>query len=135
MSVFVAGTPAPQGSKRVFNGHIVDVASKDLKAWRQLVSVSVQDSEFGRTDSGPVHVTLDFFFSRPKAHFRANGKVKDSAPRYPATRPDIDKLARAVLDALTGVAYRDDAQVASLLVRKRYADHTPTGVQIMVVDQ
>lgn len=130
MSVFVAGTPAPQGSKRVFNGHVVDVNPRALKEWRELVAHEAQRYGVQRIETEPVQITLDFYFSRPKAHFRANGQIKDSAPHYPATRPDIDKLARAVLDALTGVAFRDDAQVARLDVRKRYADNDPTGVRV-----
>lgn len=39
----------------------------------------------------------------------------------PETRPDADKLLRAVGDALTGVVYRDDAQLTTVVVRKRWA--------------
>jgi crossover junction endodeoxyribonuclease RusA len=50
----------------------------------------------------------------------------------PASRPDIDKLARAVLDALTGVAFRDDSQVAKLDLLKLWVDAIPPGVQVIV---
>ena len=50
-------------------------------------------------------------------------------------RPDADKLARAVLDALEGVVYQQDAQVAHLEVSKLYALPTErTGVGVMVLD-
>jgi Holliday junction resolvase RusA-like endonuclease len=49
--------------------------------------------------------------------------------RYPTTKPDLDKLARAVLDALTGVYYLDDAQVVSLDLQKAYTHGAP-GVYI-----
>ncbi len=39
-------------------------------------------------------------------------------------KPDLDKLARALKDALKGVLYHDDAQVVVLLARKVYAAET-----------
>jgi Holliday junction resolvase RusA-like endonuclease len=36
------------------------------------------------------------------------------------TKPDVDNLAKAILDALNGVAYEDDSQVYSLEVQKWY---------------
>jgi crossover junction endodeoxyribonuclease RusA len=64
----------------------------------------------------PVSLTLTFVFARPKAHFRAN------APQHCVTRiGDLDKLCRAVCDALTGIAYDDDSQVFSINAERRYA--------------
>ncbi len=36
--------------------------------------------------------------------------------------PDVDKLARCALDALSGVVIKDDAQVVELYARKRYGE-------------
>lgn len=132
-ALFVAGQPVPQGSKRLVNGRMIEMG-KGLGEWRRLVALLCQEQQMTRIDDGPVQVRLDFYFLRPKAHFRANGQVKDSAPRFPATRPDIDKLARAVLDPLTGVAFRDDAQVSSLTVRKYWCENPSQvpGVRISV---
>lgn len=58
----------------------------------------------------PVSVELSFYL--PRNGHRCRGAV------FP---PDIDKLTRAALDALTGIAYADDAQVTLLLARKRWA--------------
>ena len=67
-------------------------------------------------------LTLTFVFARPKAHFRANGDLKDNAPQHCITRiGDLDKLCRAVCDALTGIAYDDDSQVFSINAERRYA--------------
>ena len=59
----------------------------------------------------PVRLTLTFHL---------NGK--------PTSRPDLDKLAGAVLDALNGIAYHDDSQVTELLLQK--SRHTPPSVTI-----
>lgn len=67
----------------------------------------------GERYTGPTTVCVTFRFDRPKslpkrvqAHLR---------------KPDLDKLTRAVLDALTPVAWPDDAVVVSLVARKLYA--------------
>jgi crossover junction endodeoxyribonuclease RusA len=129
----VLGKPVPQGSKRVFNGHVVEVNSVALNDWRREIRQSF--AALGREPAlGPVCVTLDFFFARPAGHYGKKG-LRPSAPSLPGVRPDLDKLVRAVLDALTGVAFRDDAQVVTLVARKHYADEAPPGLVLEVEDE
>jgi crossover junction endodeoxyribonuclease RusA len=135
MEADVLGIPVPQGSKRVFGGHLVDVKHKELREWRSLVARSID----GQTPlEGAVNVRLDFFLPRPKGHYgsgRNAAVLRPSAPSVPQTKPDIDKLVRACLDALTGMAFRDDSQVAALHARKLYADDRVPGVHIEVEER
>lgn len=41
---------------------------------------------------------------------------------FPTKKPDCDNIAKVILDALNGIAYRDDAQVIFLLMQKRYSE-------------
>lgn len=70
-------------------------------------------------------VRITFYFTRPDGHFgtgRNAGVLKDSAPLYPEkTGADLDKLARAALDALTGLVWKDDKRIVTLPLRRRYA--------------
>lgn len=144
----VRGIPAPQGSKRAFrnkhSGRIQQVeSSKRVAPWRSDVrdaAMKALDNEIlggrpnpGYAFTGPVAVELAFRWPRPKGHHGARG-LRPSAPVWPATLPDLDKLARAVLDALTGIVWNDDAQVVDLGLRKRYADGEPPGVTVTVRD-
>jgi len=121
----VWGTPVPQGSKRVFGGNVVEVADARLRSWRQDVAAQASAAMHGHSPfSEPVEIRLTFHFSRPKGHFgtgRNQDRLKPSAPIAPGVKPDLDKLVRSVLDALTGVVFRDDAQVVWLTARKCYA--------------
>ena len=131
------GVPVPQGSKRVFNGRLVDVNDRKLKDWRALVG-QMAASESSKLLLGPVSVRLDFYLPRPKGHFgsgRNAETLRPSAPHVPETKPDIDKLVRACLDALTGMAFRDDSQVAALHARKLYADDRQPGVHIEIEER
>jgi Holliday junction resolvase RusA-like endonuclease len=125
----VYGDPIPQGSKRAFivkdRAVVVDTNAPKLRTWRaemvEAARSAMDDEQFG----GPVEVEIFFFLRSPK---RAKFK-------YPATRPDIDKLTRAVLDALTASGViRDDAQVTDLTAHKRYAEDVPM-VEVWVKEE
>lgn len=146
----VPGIPAPQGSKRFLGksggkGIMVE-SSKRVAPWRtdirgaaeKAVMPDALDAE-GRSLlwHGSVLVILTFRFPRPASHFgtgRNADVLKPAAPRYPdGTRNDLDKLARAVLDALTGIVWADDGHVVGLFASKIYASpgNSP-GVSIVV---
>ena len=64
-----------------------------------------------------------------RSHYTGKGALKASAPVAPG-KPDLDKLARAVGDALTGVAYRDDAQITRWHLQKRYGEQAGTEITV-----
>jgi crossover junction endodeoxyribonuclease RusA len=116
----VFGVAQPQGSAKAFmpKGARFPIVTSDnpqLKGWRQLVAQAASRALKGAGVflEGPVRVCADFSLPRPKS---IGGK-----PKAHVTRPDVDKLARAVGDALTGVVWRDDSQVVQLKVTKAYA--------------
>lgn len=129
----VDGTPAPQGSKRAYvprgttRAVVVDDNKGPLRTWRLAVTSAARDACGDRPPlHGPVALHVDFYLLRPTSHYRAGVRyleLRDSAPRVPANGPDLDKLARAVSDALTDAgAYEDDRQVQRLAAQKRYTD-------------
>ena len=126
--------PAAQGSKRALGpGRMVEQSWR-VDPWRKFVAMRVR--EVMKTEVAfslqPVLADFVFYLPRPKLHFRTNGELKDHAPKYPIGIPDVDKLARAVMDAATaGSAWDDDSRVVDLHSRKRYAtDRNPVGVVI-----
>ena len=120
-SVFIPGRPAPQGSKRHLGNGIMVESSKAVKPWRVDVAWAARE-HFPTPLEGPVRLELEFVMPRPKS------TPKRSTP--PAIkRPDVDKLARAVLDAITGVVVVDDSQIVELWATKRIAEiGEPSGV-------
>lgn len=79
--------------------------------------------------SGPVVISLYFYFKRPKNHYNSKG-LKPGQPSWHSKRPDIDNLIKFVLDALNGVYFKDDAQVFYISSRKSYSDIPNTHVII-----
>jgi crossover junction endodeoxyribonuclease RusA len=140
----VYGVPVPQGSKRAYtNKHtgrvnVVEAQSARVRSWRQAIIDAALESEGLLTGvrEGPVSVIIVFWLPRPKQHYgtgRNASVVKPGAPAYPAAMPDLDKLARAVLDALTDAGcWKDDGQVVVLSAKKLYADGTQPGALILI---
>lgn len=123
------------------NGKIVtfvkDTSGKPGKEWRNAVAdVAVRAQDGEPLLDGPLYVEMTFFMDRPKGHFgsgRNAGRLKDSAPMYPAVIPDVLKLARAVEDSLSGTLWRDDSRIVCGPNEKVYAeDGEPIGVEVRV---
>ena len=130
LTLFISGNPAPQGSKRYVGRGIMVEACKRVKPWRDDIRNALTDAS-GRPLShfpGAVVVTLDFVMPRPK-----------STPKrtpHAVKKPDLDKLIRAVFDAVTSSGvWIDDSQVVAVTAKKRIAEsNEATGVCLMVKD-
>ena len=139
----VFGLPGPQGSKRSVGRGIMIESSPKVKPWRQAIQSTARDNYSGEPIAYPVRVEIDFFFARPKSHYRT-GKyseiLKPGAPLYTVSTldGDLDKLIRSTLDGLSfvtgGCVIRDDCLVVSLSSTKRYTNAgTPPGAAIKVL--
>jgi len=124
LSFVVMGQPAVKGSTISFphRGRIVTKTdSKNGRAWARSVALIVKAIGVPIIPKGiGVIVDVVYEFQPPR---------RPSRP-VPCVRPDVDKLARALLDALTGVAYEDDGQVVKLTVQKIYGAQTCARVKV-----
>jgi crossover junction endodeoxyribonuclease RusA len=131
-SFTVFGVPVPQGSSRAFiprgwTRPIITAANSKTKPWRQEVAgacLARLNGTSSPVSEMPVIVKVAFFFDRPKS-------TKKSV-QHKTTKPDVDKLARSILDALTGIAFADDSQVIELHVTKGFG--SPARAEIAVSD-
>jgi crossover junction endodeoxyribonuclease RusA len=130
----VEGTPRPQGSKRHVGNGIMVEASKHVANWRAFAKLKASQVNCERIEKpNPVEVTAIFYFDRPKMHFRSNGQLRADAPEFHTARPDGEKLMRALLDAITGICFHDDSQVAKQNIEKRYGAFARTEVCVSVL--
>ena len=133
VSFRVLGRPQPGGSKRAFpvrrggqlTGRVaVTDANPKAKSWMQEVRHAAAEA-MGQRDAltGPLDLAVVFALARPKGHYgtgRNSHSIQRSAPAYPIVAPDATKLLRALEDALTGIVWRDDAQIVFQAVEKAY---------------
>ncbi len=129
MEIRIYGDPAPQGSKRVFNGRIVEASGNKLKIWRKAIAAACQNlvTEEHSLLLGPVRVEVEFYLPRP-----ASVTIKKRA--LPIVPPDLDKLLRGLLDGIgqSEVIWGDDSQVVQIEAVKLYADDTETGATVTI---
>lgn len=133
----VDGVPVTQGNKTALRTRrgkkiMVDqsnMATKTRKRnalydWRAAVGWSAKAAYKGEPTTADVIIAVRFYLPRPKSVKRAR----------PSVKPDLGKLVRAVEDALTGIVWKDDAQVVGYSdVGKEYADGRLPGVEVDVL--
>ena len=87
------------------------------------------------TVEGPAVVTITAAMARPRAHWRRDGSLTPAgrASVWPTKRPDVDNIAKLILDGLNGHAWPDDSQVAHLWVVRRWGRaNEPEHVRVTV---
>jgi crossover junction endodeoxyribonuclease RusA len=130
LSFTVFGTPVPQGSSRAFipkgwTRAVITSANSKLKPWRQEIAGTAKAEMESRGLAlclGAVRLEAKFFFDRPKS-------LKKSA-LHKVTKPDVDKLLRALGDSLTGIVFKDDSQICECVVLKAFG--SPSRVEVTV---
>lgn len=129
LSFTVFGVAQSKGNHRAFQGKgmrfpIITESNRSVASWQQLVAEAASHALQERpleqrnlmyTTNG-VRVSIAFYLPRPKKYHKRGVFVPH------CTKPDVDRLTRAVLDALTQVAFHDDRQVTELLAGKYYTD-------------
>ena len=116
---FVKGRPVPLGSLMFIHGRPIHARATDLAVWRADIARNAELFGF-KPIASAVRVELDFIMSKPKSAKRM----------FPSVKPDLDKLVRAVLDGLTGVAYEDDSQVVFIKATKTYGETQGVWIKI-----
>lgn len=128
---FAPGLPQPKGSMRGFvvrskatgrSRAVLTNNSTKTKPWEHVVRFYAEAAGL-KPSEGPMMLYLAFYLPRPKT-------VKRDQP---TVKPDIDKLVRSCMDALTGIAWVDDAQVTKIEAVKFYEHGAPgPGVRVRV---
>lgn len=136
LSLFIPGIPASKGSYRPITGRsrttgkpvtrLIPMDKKE-RPWRDHVRDTILSH---RTLTIPhnsyITVETTFYLPRPKT-------IPPSKRKHPTVKPDIDKLQRALYDAITEThIWHDDCQITDVTSHKRYADNTPTGVSLTI---
>lgn len=123
---FIDGIPIPKGRPRAtargaytilytptatkeYEAHVAEVATKHIPKTGMIM--------------GPIAISLTFYLKPPKKYAKKMGTPH-------VTRPDVDNLAKAILDGLEGILYKNDAQVTTLYAHKCYGDKPRVGVSV-----
>ena len=118
----------PQGKARARTvhtktGYSLSYTPEKTVLYENLIKTSYLE-KYGSNErqEGPLEVSLVACFEPPKSISKKRRKEMLSGLEWPTKKPDADNIIKVVLDALNGIAYRDDTQVVHVTLRKMYAD-------------
>lgn len=133
LTITIPGKPRGQGSITLWRANDGTERAKhapDTINHRNLAIGLLRQAHQGKPPhTGPIAVRICAELPRPKNHYRTGrnaGILKETAPLWATTYPDLDKIARLIGDALTiaGIIL-DDSQIVIWRAEKRYATGAP----------
>lgn len=117
----VMACPRPRHMR---NGHTY--MPSEYTAYKRRIAEAYREAGGGHMGPVPVAVTIDVMRELP------GGRPKRVSAEPDTVRPDVDNIAKGVMDALNGIAYEDDSQVVSLCVLKCDRTRNPTRMRVTV---
>lgn len=132
--------PQPRPRFRRIGNKVITYTPKAAKDYQdELVSryrELLKECYEGKTITQPVNVYLVFGISRPASHYTRKQLLKPSAPNDHTQRPDLDNLAKPVMDALVKAkVLHDDALITVMEIKKTWV-HADTGhIMLSIVDR
>ncbi len=92
-----------------------------LIAWRDTVGYGARRAMRGRPKlEGPLELCVWFYLPRRKSVTRDR----------PSVKPDLDKLVRAIGDAMEGIVYANDSQIVRVLAEKFYGKRSRVEISV-----
>lgn len=132
----IEGTPVPKKRPRFSTqgGIVRSYTDKGTRNYEDHVNLSSR-AAMGSTGplETPVGVYLYVRLPVPKSRSKKRTEAALGGLEKPICKPDIDNLAKSLLDGMNGVVFKDDSQIVSLHVTKVYA--SVPGVDIMVKEE
>lgn len=113
-NLFIPMEPVAKGRPRMTRAGRPYTPAKTAAYEKDLKSFLMRDIGDQAPMTGALDVRISFVISRPKS-------VSAKKRALPMVKPDIDNLAKAVMDAANGILWEDDAQICRLRLEKTYS--------------
>ncbi len=140
LKVFIPGEPCAQGRPRFSTAggfvRAYDPAkSRNYKAYVKAVCADAAEKQgwLFNTDL-PLEVELIAGLSIPSSKSKKWKQAAAEGVEKPTKKPDVDNLIKIIMDALSGVIYKDDKQIIKMSVEKRYAEQPGVTLEVRVLN-
>jgi Holliday junction resolvase RusA-like endonuclease len=130
----VPGQPQGKGRARVTRGGKHTYTPPKTKEYQSLVETMAWNAAKEYWCEEPLKATIECYYQIPKSMPKYKRKLVEDGKLYPMVKPDLDNVAKAILDALNSIIYKDDKQVVELIVTKHYSDTPRVDVTIEVIE-
>ncbi|MDR1246125.1 MAG: RusA family crossover junction endodeoxyribonuclease [Clostridiales Family XIII bacterium] len=129
---------APQGKQRPRffrkGNHVGTYTPDKTVIYENLVKMSYRQEQIPNMLSGAIKAEIVAVFPIPKSASQKTKQRMASGIEPHTKKADCDNIAKAILDALNGIAYRDDAQICMLSVKKIYGDRARVEVTLTEIE-
>lgn len=129
----IRGEPRGKGRPRFTKTGRVYTPTETAQ-YESLVGLSYRNSARGYKFTSPVRVTIKAFQKPPKGKSKKVTEDMLNGRILPTKKPDVDNIAKIILDGLNKVAWDDDTQVVEMMVTKRYSEEPLVAVIIEEID-
>ncbi|MCI2779170.1 RusA family crossover junction endodeoxyribonuclease [Clostridium perfringens] len=119
--VIVTGKIRGKARPRICRGHAF--TPKDTVKYEKLVR-DCYKKQGGRYLEGPIKALIIAYYKIPKSYSKKRVQAIRDGLEKPTKKPDVDNIAKIILDSLNGVAYKDDSQIVDLRIIKSYTEET-----------
>lgn len=129
----IPGEPKGKARPRVFTnkaGKSQAVTPQDTLNYENLVRWTFTSMEGTRKLEGEIEAKIVAMYSMPKSMTKKNRQLVDEGKLHPTKKPDLDNVAKIILDALNKLAFDDDSQVVKLVVEKHFSDNPRVEVRL-----
>lgn len=115
--IVIYGEPMGKQRPRVTRGHAY--TPEETRNYEELVRLSWLKDK--KKYTGYIRADIRAYYRIPKGATKSEENAMRNAVIRPTKRPDLDNVAKIILDALNGLAYHDDSQVVELHIDKYYS--------------
>ena len=127
--------PVPKGRPRFskVGGFMRSYTPKKTSDYETEVRTQAQAVMTREPLETPLAVYLYFRLPIPRSYTKKRQEACLNGSERPIKKPDIDNLAKSVLDGLNGVVWHDDSQIVSLHLTKVYARNP--GIDLLIREE
>lgn len=119
--ITIPGEPVAKGRPRL--GKWGTYTPEKTQGYEILVKMCYMEQAKGQKLEGELEAIIDAFFAIPKSASKKKSMLMENGDLRPIKKPDVDNVAKIILDSLNKLAYEDDSQVVGLLVNKYYSSN------------
>ena len=134
----VPGEPKGKARPRVFTnkaGRSQAITPQDTLSYENLVRWVFTNTMESKKLQGEIEAKIVAMYPIPKSMTKKNRQLIDEGKLLPNKKPDLDNVAKIILDSLNKIAFDDDSQVIRLIVEKHFSDKPRVEVTLRELDE
>lgn len=135
----IEGKAQPQGRPRAvrMGAGVRMYDPPKSKAYKQMVAAKVRS--FMKINgiqpiTEPIAVHLNFYFTPPKSYSKKRIRAIETKEELFTKKPDLDNLAKSILDSCNNLLFKDDSQIVGLTIGKHYGHEDYVDVKVQIIE-